>query len=345
MEVDKDQLLDEISLNKMTFRVNDQGIAEYSDDDSENDEASLASYNMLDYFDGGDELPPSRESGSKSRSSKLNRIEDLPFYHPGVTRNTCEALLLANGIEGSYLVRPSGNEKDRFTVSVRCSNSIKHYALDINHFKHTYAFGIAQFDSIDELSEHFKCMPVLGSESGTSVTLRHPYKHDIPEPTQYEHVVRHAELGKQTSFNQDMAKPSPDLHIASKEGYLIKRGAIHKNWKKRWFVLQKNLLKYYKEKEESTPIKTIDLVDAMHAVEDFCDGRNNCFRLAMPTRIFYFVASSPSEAKSWIELLQWKIEYYQERKTNQSKTRLNNSLKTAGELAEHAAYLGQHYKQ
>ena len=48
----------------------------------------------------------------------------------------------------------------------RCSNSIKHYALDINHFKHTYAFGIAQFDSIEELSEHFKCMPVLGSESG-----------------------------------------------------------------------------------------------------------------------------------------------------------------------------------
>ena len=46
------------------------------------------------------------------------------------------------------------------------------------------------------------------------MTLRHPYKHDIPEPTQYEHVVRHAELGKQTSFNQDMAKPSPDLHVS-----------------------------------------------------------------------------------------------------------------------------------
>ena len=58
------------------------------------------------------------------------------------------------------------------------------------------------------------CLHTLFVFLGTSVTLRHPYKHDIPEPTQYEHVVRHAELGKQTSFNQDMAKPSPDLHVS-----------------------------------------------------------------------------------------------------------------------------------
>ena len=27
-------------------------------------------------------------------------------------------------------------------------------------------FGMGQFDSLEELVEHFKCMPVLGSESG-----------------------------------------------------------------------------------------------------------------------------------------------------------------------------------
>jgi len=50
-------------------------------------------------------------------------------------------------------------------------NSIKHYALDINHFKQTYMFGMGQFDSLEELVEHFKCMPVLGSESGWSSFL------------------------------------------------------------------------------------------------------------------------------------------------------------------------------
>ena len=59
--------------------------------------------------------------------------------------------------------------------------------------------------------------------------------------------------------------------------------------------------------KDESPIRTIDLLEAMHAIEDFCDGKKNCFRLAMPTRMFYFVANSPAEAKSWIEILQWKI--------------------------------------
>ena len=49
---------------------------------------------------------------------------------------------------------------------------------------------------------------------GVSVTLKHPYERNIPEPTQYEHVTRHAELGKNTSFDSDMSKASPDLHVS-----------------------------------------------------------------------------------------------------------------------------------
>ena len=50
--------------------------------------------------------------------------------------------------------------------------------------------------------------------TGVSVTLKHPYERDIPEPTQYEHVTRHAELGKRTSFETDMSKATPDLHVS-----------------------------------------------------------------------------------------------------------------------------------
>lgn len=317
---------------KIKYRVNDQGITEYSDDDDE------LSDDEVDYFNGTDDAFELRQS------RQIECIEDLTYFHAGMTRNTCEALLLSNGVEGSFLIRKSGEDHGRYTVSVRCVNSIKHYSLGVDHFKQTYTFGMGRFDSLNELVDHFKCMPVLESESGTTVTLKHPYIYDIPEPTQYEKVTRHAELGKKTSFdNNTMAKPSLDLHIASKEGYLVKRGAIHKNWKKRWFVLQKNFLKYYKDKKDDAPIRTIDLIEAMHAVEDFCDGRKNCFRLALPNRIFYFVANSPLEAKSWIEMLQWKIEYYQDRKDNAS-THVSNSLRTVGEVGEHAAYLGQYLK-
>jgi len=52
---------------------------------------------------------------------------------------------------------------------------------------------------------------------GATVTLQHPYLNDIPEPTQYERVTRHAELGKKTSFDMEMAESAPDLHVS----YLI----------------------------------------------------------------------------------------------------------------------------
>ena len=93
---------------KIKYRVNDQGIAEYSDsDDTSFDEE-------LDYFN---DLSP--REGTLERKKRLSRVENLTFFHPGITRNTCEASLLANGIEGSYLIRESGDDKDRYTVSVR----------------------------------------------------------------------------------------------------------------------------------------------------------------------------------------------------------------------------------
>lgn len=96
--------------SKLSYRVNEQGIAEYSESDSEETSCD----EELDYFN---DLSP-REV-TLERKKRLSRVADLPFFHQGITRNTCEALLLANGIEGSYLVRESGEDEDRYTVSVR----------------------------------------------------------------------------------------------------------------------------------------------------------------------------------------------------------------------------------
>ena len=46
----------------------------------------------------------------------------------------------------------------------RCVNSVKHFTLE--HDNRYYYFGIGQFDSLEELLEHFDCLPVLGSETG-----------------------------------------------------------------------------------------------------------------------------------------------------------------------------------
>jgi len=39
------------------------------------------------------------------------------------------------------------------------------------------------------------------------------------------------------------------LHFQAKSGYLTKEGFNVKNWKKRWFVLGKETLSYYKNQE------------------------------------------------------------------------------------------------
>ena len=100
-----------MSETKIRYRVNDQGIAEYSDDDLTDDGEDFFETDFLD-----------TASAAKNRGSKMiERIEDLSFFHPSMTRNTCEALLLSNGIEGSFLIRQSGEDQNRYTVSVRYS--------------------------------------------------------------------------------------------------------------------------------------------------------------------------------------------------------------------------------
>lgn len=44
---------------------------------------------------------------------------DFSWFHDNMTRNTAEALLLANGVEGTYLLRRSKNNPGMYTVSVR----------------------------------------------------------------------------------------------------------------------------------------------------------------------------------------------------------------------------------
>ena len=57
--------------------------------------------------------------GGFNRLCFLDNIFFFSWYHPGMTRNTAEVLLLANGVEGNFLVRPSQSNAGNFAVSVR----------------------------------------------------------------------------------------------------------------------------------------------------------------------------------------------------------------------------------
>lgn len=70
-----------------------------------------------------------------------------------------------------------------------------------------------------------------------------------------------------------------DFDKTIKEGYLEKQGAVVKNWKRRYFILKKGFLYYYKEKEvnQSNPISNSESNYKFHFqnhVDFFSKGKN-----------------------------------------------------------------------
>eukprot|EP00731_Ephydatia_muelleri_P004117 Em0002g293a len=97
--------------------------------------------------------------------------------------------------------------------------------------------------------------------------------------------------------------------LNSKEGYLVKLGFHRKNWKRRWFVLFKNELKYYENEDltpRSTPLRVINLCEASKVEKD--PTKEFCFRLVTSHRTFLMCAQSAKEMDEWVEKLSWKLQ-------------------------------------
>ncbi|ESO97786.1 hypothetical protein LOTGIDRAFT_104002, partial [Lottia gigantea] len=221
------------------------------------------------------------------------------WFHPGMNRHTAESLLMQNAKEGTYLLRPSSTAGE-CAISVRCENSVKHFHITYSGTQ--YVFGHGTFGNIDELVEHFENQPLIGGESGQLVLLRTPYPSNIEEPQCYESVTVHAE------FNSGKNTHQQEFSINSKEGYLTKIGDIFKTWRHRWFVLQRNELKYFKSKTDHKPIRVLDLNECIECCEDSTHkDKLNLFRLKFPWRTFYLFAATEQDMDEWIKVINWRL--------------------------------------
>ncbi|XP_050830173.1 dual adapter for phosphotyrosine and 3-phosphotyrosine and 3-phosphoinositide isoform X1 [Serinus canaria] len=224
------------------------------------------------------------------------------WYHDNLTRHTAEALLLSNGKDGSYLLRKSNEREDLYSLSVRGKDSVKHFHVE--HTGTSFKFGFNEFSSLKELVMHFANQPLIGSETGTLIVLKHPYPRQVEEPSIYESVRVHTAM--QTGRTEsDLVPNAPSL--GTKEGYLIKQGKIVKNWKTRWFTLHRNELKYFKDQTATEPIRALDLTECSAVQFDYSQERVNCFCLVFPLRTYYLCAKTGIEADEWIKILRWKL--------------------------------------
>lgn len=93
--------------------------------------------------------------------------------------------------------------------------------------------------------------------------------------------------------------------MKTKTGYLTKRGDRFKSWKNRWFVVEKQWMRYYTSKDSPDPKGVIDLSTASECVED--DSFSNGFRIVLPKRVYFIQASREEERESWVKLVKWKL--------------------------------------
>ncbi|XP_031965348.1 dual adapter for phosphotyrosine and 3-phosphotyrosine and 3-phosphoinositide isoform X3 [Corvus hawaiiensis] len=203
------------------------------------------------------------------------------WYHDNLTRHAAEALLLSNGQDGSYLLRKSNEREDLYSLSVRGKDSVKHFHVE--HTGTSFKFGFNEFSSLKELVMHFANQPLIGSETGTLIVLKHPYPREVEEPSIYESVRVHTAM--QTGRTEsDLVPNAPSL--GTKEGYLIKQGKIVK---------------------ATEPIRALDLTECSAVQFDYSQERVNCFCLVFPLRTYYLCAKTGIEADEWIKILRWKL--------------------------------------
>ncbi|KAG8008863.1 Pleckstrin-like proteiny domain-containing family A member 1 [Nibea albiflora] len=95
-----------------------------------------------------------------------------------------------------------------------------------------------------------------------------------------------------------------------KAGYCVKQGAVMKNWKRRYFMLDENAVSYFKSDLEREALKVIPLKE-VHKVQECKQSelmmRDNLFEMVTSSRTFYIQADSPEDMHSWIKAISGAI--------------------------------------
>ncbi|XP_071947059.1 pleckstrin homology domain-containing family A member 1-like isoform X2 [Antedon mediterranea] len=95
-----------------------------------------------------------------------------------------------------------------------------------------------------------------------------------------------------------------------KSGFCVKQGAVRKNWKRRFFVLDNLGISYFKSDQDKVPIRTIPQKDITSCKESPLGAqlqRDNLFEISCSGRIFYVQTYSPEELTDWVRCISGAI--------------------------------------
>lgn len=115
-----------------------------------------------------------------------------------------------------------------------------------------------------------------------------------------------------------MEKPRSQTLVV-KEGFLNKKGVVLKTWNRRYFILNKQSLVYFrKEQEVSADVKSdlrpmgriflSDIVSINSAAEGKEHKRPFVFGMHTKKRVIYLQASNSAEVKEWTAAIQQSLD-------------------------------------
>ncbi|XP_072305711.1 tyrosine-protein phosphatase non-receptor type 11b isoform X3 [Eucyclogobius newberryi] len=109
------------------------------------------------------------------------------WFHPNITGQEAEQLLLTRGVHGSFLTRPSKSNPGDFTLSVRRDDEVTHIKIQ-NSGDYYDLYGGEKFATLTELVQYYtEQQDLLRERNGHVIELKYPLNCKDPTSERWYH--------------------------------------------------------------------------------------------------------------------------------------------------------------
>lgn len=261
---------------------------------------------------------------------KSNELEELSWFYPNTSSSTAEAVLAQYNINGAYILVKEKREReekyDYYDMCVWNANAPVHFRVSYCKSTKIIEFGSKKFN-IHTFIQQFNSPTYIVLSDNDNVVIREPIPFELNEPPCLFDRIHFQDItiikdeptiSLQKSKSEENLLSEPTL---SKGGYLIKRGHLIKNWKKRWFTLNKSILSYHTVKPEIKSNSKLKGIINLKDVEEFDPEDHSvrqkyCFSITLQSSGVKYLMYTITEEdyKAWIKVLQRAISQYRDTK-------------------------------
>jgi hypothetical protein len=132
-------------------------------------------------------------------------------------------------------------------------------------------------------------------------------KRDMQDPSKNKLQTSNSNIISDNKENETRKDGEIEEHDGVICGFLVKRGAARKSWKRRWWVLNDEHFSYFKTKDDRNPLGAIHLSLIFAVAVEAEAPRMHCFGVYTRHRTYYISAATFETMQRWVELLKQRI--------------------------------------